>query len=198
MVVPGKLQYAVRAALPQRLQKELIFRLYRNRSWDRCRAFALPNNDSVGAIRISVRGRDHNGMVEPGREYEQVCEDICTSLAELRDPISGKPVAAFISKVQRELRGPHLDQLPDITVRWDTSFPWSSVYSPRFGMLALRTQDVRSGTHTDHGFMLAAGEGVPHGATIDGASVYDIVPTIMEAAGLRAPSGCEGRPLFPG
>ena len=197
MAVPGRLQYAIYAALPRRLQNELVFRFYRgNRSWNQCRAFAVPNNDVVGAIRINLKGRDRNGIVEPGTEYEQVCDDICAALAELKDPITGKPVTEYICRIQRELRGPHLDQLPDITVLWDASFPWSSVHSPRFGTLQLRNQDSRKGSHTPHGFLIATGDGIARGATIYGASIYDMVPTIMDTAGLRTPAPCEGHPLF--
>src|SRR5258706_16274040 len=57
MVIPGKLQYAAYAALPHRFQQELLFRFYRgNRSWEGCRAFAVPNNDATGAIRINLKG----------------------------------------------------------------------------------------------------------------------------------------------
>jgi predicted AlkP superfamily phosphohydrolase/phosphomutase len=197
MVVPGRLQYATYAALPQRLQNELVFRYYRgNRSWEQCRAFAVPNNDTVGAIRINLKGRDHNGIVDAGLEYEQICDDICAALLELKDPVSGKPVVERISRIQQELRGPYLDRLPDITVQWDASFPWSSVQSPRFGTIELRDQDTRSGSHTSHGFLLAMGEGIAPGTIISGASIYDFVPTIMNTAGLHAPAGCEGRPLF--
>ena len=112
-----------------RLQNELVFRFYRgNHSWDRCRAFAVPNNDTVGAIRINMKGRDRNGIVEAGAEYERICDDICTALAELRDPVSNRPVVKQISRIQRELRGPYLQRLPDITVQWEQSFAWSSVH----------------------------------------------------------------------
>jgi predicted AlkP superfamily phosphohydrolase/phosphomutase len=197
MVVPGKLQYAVYSALPARMQNELVFRFYRgNRSWDRCRAFAVPNNDSVGAIRINLKGRDPNGIVEAGTEYDRVCDDICAALAELTDPVSNRPVARQISRIQRELRGPYLDRLPDLTVRWDQSFPWRSVSSPRFGTVELRDQDSRNGSHTPHGFLIAAGDRIAKGATLSGASIYDIVPTILNAAGVRTPEACEGHPLF--
>ncbi len=197
MIVPGALQYAIYSALPRRLQNELVFRFYRgNRSWNSHRAFAVPNNDTVGAIRINLKGRDHDGIVAPGAEYEQVCDDICIALSELKDPVSGRSVAASISRLQQELPGPCRDRLPDITVRWEASFPWSSVHSPRFGTIELRNQDSRSGSHSTRGFLLAAGDGIPRAATITGASIYDMVPTIMDTAGLRAPAECEGRPLF--
>jgi predicted AlkP superfamily phosphohydrolase/phosphomutase len=198
MIVPGELQYAIKAVLPLRLQNELIFRFYRgNRSWEKCRAFAVPNNDAVGAIRINLKGRDYNGLVEPGAEYDRICDDICRALAELKDPVSGRPVVKHISRIQRELRGPHLDRLPDITAQWEQSFPWSSLYSPRFGTVELRNQDSRTGSHAQHAFVLASGEGIPRGATISGASIFDLVPTILYGAGMRAPTIYEGQPLFP-
>ncbi len=197
MVVPGRLQYAIKAALPQWLQNELIFRFYRgNRSWEMCRAFAVPNVDVVGAIRISLKGRDYNGLVEPGAEYDRVCEEICAVLAELRDPVSGRPVVKHISQLQRELHGPYLDRLPDITALWDQSFPWRSINSPRFGTVQLRNQDSRTGSHAPRGFLLASGEGIASGATLSGASIFDFVPTILNSAGTRVPEICEGRPLF--
>jgi hypothetical protein len=59
------------------------------------------------------------------------------------------------------------DRLPDAA--WKAGryrevgnvFPWSSVYSLRFGTIQFRGQDTRSGSHTAHGFLLASGEGVP-------------------------------------
>jgi hypothetical protein len=64
MILPGKVQYAIKGILPQRLQDELIFRWYAGeRNWAGRRAFAVPNNDSVGAIRINVVGRDKYGVV---------------------------------------------------------------------------------------------------------------------------------------
>ncbi|HXW85428.1 MAG TPA: alkaline phosphatase family protein [Candidatus Binataceae bacterium] len=196
MTVPGAMQETIRRALPERIQNELIFRYYRgNRDWSGARAFAVPNNDGVGAIRINLKGRDHNGLVDP-TEYEPICDDICEALAELRDPVSGRPVARRISRLQRELRGPHLELLPDITVQWEQSFPWNQVQSPRFGTLELQRQDSRTGTHTAHGFLLASGDGIAKGARLSGATIYDIVPTVLSAAGARVLECYQGHPLF--
>jgi predicted AlkP superfamily phosphohydrolase/phosphomutase len=188
---------AIKAALPQRLQNELIFRFYRgDRSWEKCRAFAVPNNDAVGAIRINLKGRDYNGLVEPDAEYDRICEGICSALAELQDCPGGRRVVKHISRIQRELHDPYLDQLPDITALWEQSFPWSSVHSPRFGAVQSRNQDSRTGSHAPRAFLLASGEGIPRGATLSGASIFDLVPTILHGAGMRTPESCEGRPLF--
>jgi len=199
MAVPGTVQEATRSMLPKRFQDELVFRYYRgNQQWSGRRAFAVPNNDAVGAIRVNLRGRDRDGMVEPGTEYERLCDDICLMLSELRDPVSGRAVARRITRLRHEYHGPRVELLPDITVQWDSSFPWSAVTSPRFGTIELEVQDARTGTHTMHGFLLASGPGIPKGQNIPASSVYDLLPTVLSAATVQVPAQCRGRALFDG
>ena len=89
-----------------------------------------------------------------------------------------------------------LDQLPDLTVLWEQSFPWESLYSPRVGALRLRLQDARSGAHTAHGFVLAMGPGVPAGAEAAAGSIYHIAPTVLDRAGVPIPPDFDGVPLL--
>lgn len=195
MAVPGRVQYGIKNMLPKSMQDELLFRWYRGgRRWKGCRAFAVPNNDSTGAIRISVKGRDHNGIVAPG-DFEQVCSDIREALLELTDPVSGRPVVKRVTVLKDEFHGPFIDQLPDLTVLWDQSFPWYSVCSPRFGTLRIRQQDNRTGSHTDHGFLLLHGPDVPAGSVLSGCSVYDIAPTVLNYSGVRVPQDFDGFPI---
>ncbi len=196
MILPGKVQYAIKAVLPQRLQDELIFRWYAGkRHWAGRRAIAVPNNDSVGAIRINVVGRDKHGIVQPGEEYERVCREISDALYDIRDPQSGRKVVKHVTLTHQEFQGPYLDQLPDLTVLWDQSFPWDSVQSVRLGTLHLRRQDARSGSHSPHGFLLMHGLGVPAGRAVYGHSIYDIAPTVLQLAGIPIPRHMDGKPL---
>lgn len=196
MILPGKVQYAIKAVLPQRLQDELVFRWYAGeRNWAGRRAFAVPNNDSVGAIRINVVGRDKYGVVQPGEEYERVCHDIADALYEIIDPKSGRKVVKRVTLAHQEFQGPYLYQLPDLTVLWDQSFPWDSIQSFRLGTLHLRRQDARSGSHSPHGFLLMHGLGVPAGRVVYGHSIYDIAPTVLQLAGVPIPSHMDGKPL---
>jgi predicted AlkP superfamily phosphohydrolase/phosphomutase len=197
MVMPGRLQYAIKNRLPKRLQDELLFRWYAgDRDWQGCRAFAVPNNDSVGAIRVNVRGRDPNGMVEPGTEYQTVCHDIASALEELKDPSTGRSVISRVTITHRDFHGPYLENLPDITVLWDSSFAWNTIHSPRFGTLRIRRQDGRSGSHTSHGFILAKGPGIPADCEVTGHSIYDIAPTILDWAGVEPSSDMDGKPII--
>jgi len=197
MTLPGKFQYAVKAMLPKRLQNELIFRWYAGgRNWAGCRAIAVPNNDSVGAIRILLEGRDRHGIVRVGSDYQKACEDIASAISELTDPRTGRKVVRKITLTHREFQGPFIEQLPDLTVLWDQTFAWDEVASPRIGRIKVRKQDSRSGAHTPTGFLLAWGYVTAPGALLPRASLYDIAPTVLRAAGVDLPEVMDGRPLF--
>jgi len=181
--------------LPQFAQDQLLFLWYRGgKNWKGCRAFAIPNNDSVGAIRVSVKGRDHDGVVEPG-DYEGVCRDIANALYELRDKEGGRPLVKQVTLTHETFHGPFLEQLPDLTVLWDQSFAWDTVYSPRFGTLQIKQQDARTGGHSSHGFVLIAGPDIPSGVQLPQGSIYDIAPTVLQAANVPIPQDMDVHPL---
>ncbi len=195
MVVPGPVQYAIKASCRSSRRINFCFSgIAAERNGKGCRAFAIPNNDSVGAIRVSVKGRDRDGVVEPG-EYERVCRDIADALYELTDKEGGRQLIKRVTLTHEEFNGPFLEQLPDLTVLWDQSFAWNTVYSPRFGTLQIKQQDSRKGGHSPHGFVLMAGPDVPAGLQLPRSSIYDIAPTVLEAANLPIPEDMDGRPL---
>lgn len=195
MVVPGPVQYAIKDRLPQFAQDQLLFLWYRGgKNWKGCRAFAIPNNDSVGAIRVSVKGRDKDGVVEAD-DYERVCRDIADALYELRDSEGGRPLVKQVTLSHEAFHGPFLEQLPDLTVLWDQSFAWSTIYSPRFGTLQIKQQDARTGGHSSHGFVLLTGPDVPAGLQLPPGSIYDIAPTVLQAAKVSIPEDMDGSPL---
>ncbi len=196
MALPGKFQYAVKAMLPKAVQNELIFRWYAGpRKWAGCRAIALPNNDSVGAIRLLVSGRDRYGVIAP-TDYRRICDEIADALYSLRDAATRRKVTLQVSVLHEEFDGPYKDGLPDLTVLWDQSFAWDEIVSPVFGRLKIRMQDSRSGSHTPRGFLLASGYGESPGQDLGRATLYDIAPTILSAADVDQPDAMRGQPLF--
>ena len=195
-LMPGRVQYAIKAMLPVALQNELIFRWYAgDRDWKGCRAIAVPNNDSVGAIRVLVQGRDRVGTVAQA-DYDKLCDQIAEALMDLRDPSTGRKVVLQVSRLHREFDGPYVEGLPDLTVLWDQSFDWHQIASPALGRLRIRMQDNRSGSHTPRGFLLARGYGESAGEDLGQANLYDIAPTVLRAAGVEQPAAMRGRGLL--
>lgn len=195
MTLPGRLQYFIKNLLPQSLQDELLFRWYAGkRDWKGRRAFPVPNNDAVGAIRVNVVGRDKHGIV-PAAEYGRVLDDLVAAFEELTDPASGRTVVKDIVRCHEVFHGPFTGGLPDLTILWESAFPWHAVRSPRFGTLTLKNQDGRSGSHTPIGFVILRGPGIPAGQVLEGHSIHDVAPTILALAGVELPAHMEGHPI---
>ena len=195
-VVPSRLQYAIKDRLPKSLQDQLLFRWYSGaETLSGRRAFAVPNNEVTGAIRIGVRGRDRDGLVEPGEEYRNLCKEITDALVELTDPSTGRTVVKNVIPLHKICDGPFTDGLPDLAVLWDSTFRWNSLSSPRLGTLRIQRQDNRSGSHTPQSFLLATGRGVPSGVELEGLSTYDIAPTVLASAGVEIPPHLDGKPF---
>jgi predicted AlkP superfamily phosphohydrolase/phosphomutase len=198
MTLPSRWQYAIKTRLPESLQARLLYLWYAGGR--RCggrRAFAVPNNDSTGSIRIGVRGRDAGGLVA-AEDYRTLRADITAALHELVDPASGRPVVAKVTAPHDVFRGPYVDAMPDLVVLWDSSFVWDAVSSPRLGTLQIRRQDLRAGSHTPNSFLLACGPGIPAGAEVTGRSTVDVAPTVLRHAGVRIPETLDGTPIVSG
>jgi predicted AlkP superfamily phosphohydrolase/phosphomutase len=162
--------------------------------WSKTRAFTLPT-DLEGCIRINLKGREPRGIVEPGREYRELCEEIRARLVELTNPADGAPAVRHVWIRNEIFPGERQEQLPDLIVTWNDEAPFTSLASPRFGCIEGDTADPRPGTHSPYGFLLAAGAGVPH-ALHGGGRLVDVAPTVMKFLGLTPPANMDGAPLI--
>jgi predicted AlkP superfamily phosphohydrolase/phosphomutase len=194
--VPIRWQYAVKRALPRKLEHALIARFMgRGEADPRALAFAVPNNELVATIRVSLAGRDPQGMVAPGRPYEELCDWISTRLRELINPTSGQLAIAKISRMKDSYSGPHMDLLPDLTARWSGDAPLDEVYSPGYGTVIGSHVDRRSGGHAGEGF-LALQDPTGHARfDLANASGKDIAPTVLRLLDVPVPTRMEGRSL---
>jgi predicted AlkP superfamily phosphohydrolase/phosphomutase len=68
-----------------------------NVDWSRTRAYAL----GLGAIYINELGREKDGIVSPGEEYDEVCRDIKTKLEAFVDTTTGlHPVSRVYNRTE--------------------------------------------------------------------------------------------------
>lgn len=146
----GRTRAAIAAAMPDRLTLALTAKLeLRGVEWSSTRAFAHPA-DNQGYVSLNLRGRERDGIVDPG-EAEELLDSIAAGLLDFRDP-DGEPAVAAVERVAERWQGPAAARLPDLVVRWrpTSSVVLDAVRSPRFG--TVRRQGYgsgRTGNHTD-------------------------------------------------
>jgi predicted AlkP superfamily phosphohydrolase/phosphomutase len=158
--------------------------------WPRMPAFALPSFYD-GRIRINLRGRERDGIIEPSR-YEQTCRGIETLLRECHDPRTGEPVVKSIERAWTR------DPLALTGSEADLLIVWRGVIAalehPRLGLigpLPLR----RTGGHTGaNGMAYVVAQGVEPGDR-GVRSAFDVAPSLVRLLGDQPPAHLSGKSL---
>ncbi|UCC54725.1 MAG: alkaline phosphatase family protein [Anaerolineaceae bacterium] len=188
----GKLKREVVRGQGQGLLKTL-FLSFADVDWSRTVAYSLGN---VGQVYLNVAGREPQGVVQPGEEYEQVRGQIMERLAQLRDPATGENVVESIYRREEIYQGDWLEQAADI-VFIPTRLEYFGFGEYEFGSHKIIESMQRgiSGTHRLNGIFLAYGAAVQPGVEIEGASLVDLAPTILHLMSAPIPDEMDGRVL---
>lgn len=161
--------------------------------WSRTQAYSLGN---VGQIRINLAGREPQGVVQPGADYERVRDQIIARLTTLRDPQTGEAVVESIYRREDLYSGDHLDEAADI-IFLPRRLEYFGFGEYEFGSHAIIEAMKRgiSGTHRMNGIFLAYGGAIRPGAQTTDAQLTDLAPTILHLMGETAPAHMDGRVL---
>jgi len=115
------------------------------------RFFEVKANDATGGIRINVVGRESNGLVEPGEDYDRLCEELEEALLAFVNLDTGEKLVRKVVRTERLHSGEGLERLPDLLVQWNRDKPILRVSSPATGVIESRHLGMRSGDHEQEG-----------------------------------------------
>jgi predicted AlkP superfamily phosphohydrolase/phosphomutase len=195
--VPTRLRALIANAMPDRWALELAARLeLRDVDWTRTKAFMMPNDDA-GYVRINVRGRERDGIVEPAG-MPALLEQLDEGLRTFRDTDGTPVIGEIVRPSELGFRGPCADQLPDLVIHWTDRLvtPLAGVSSPSFGEVPSPGWGTgRTGCHTGDAWALI----IPGASRLKPPArsphIVDVVPTIC--AVLEADiTGLAGQPLL--
>ena len=162
--------------------------------WPRTRAYRVPLQFPAEGIEINVRGRQPQGTVAPGAEYEALREEIIAALREVRHPETGARVVTDVWRREEIDPGADDTALPDILFLTDERVACGDDVQATFTDLPLSALERISGDHTMDGMAAFWGAGVRQGAEIS-LSILDLPPTLVWAAGVPVPEDMDGRVL---
>ena len=171
--------------------------------WSRTRAYAAELSASSPSIWINLKGRQPNGTVEPGAEYEELIEEIKMRLLELKDQQTGESVIPAVYRKESVYRGGAMERAPDLILAWweGKGFLAKPSYPCRPGAAVVaRKQKLVpgadwSGNHRLWGIVLLRGNAFKKGYTICDARIIDIAPTLLALLGVPIPEDMDGRVL---
>jgi predicted AlkP superfamily phosphohydrolase/phosphomutase len=160
--------------------------------WSQTLAYSIGH---VGQIYINLKGREPEGIVDPGSEYDAVRQRVMEALQELRHPETGQPMVDAAIPGESVVRGPYASRSADLHLVLDG---YRAIAFPLFAAdRRVVTRQIRgdSGCHRRHGILIAWGEGVRPGETVEDARIMDVTPTILHLMDLPVPDDIDGRVL---
>jgi len=193
-LIPASARNLVTACLPWRVRDRLgVWLQTRRIDWSRTRAFTLPT-DLEGCIRLNVKGREPHGIVNPGSEYTALCEEIRFHLEQLMNPATLAPAVRRVWTRNEVFTGARQEQLPDIIVSWNDDAPIAALQSADLGLVEGVNPDIRTGTHSTSGFLIANGAGIRSSYRGRG-HLTDVASTVLRLLDVQPMVPLNGRPL---
>ena len=165
--------------------------------WKRTRAYA-----DVHGINLNLRGREPEGVIEPGKEQEQVISYIMNQLLSVRDTETNATIIGEVLKKEDIFKGPCTEEATDIYFFFKEGY--HHIPSPDFmskeRFTKLNDSIPFSGHHVSHrstqkGIFLSSGPGMKQSTELQEANMMDIAPTILYLLNLEIPAEMEGRVL---
>ncbi len=189
----GKQAKEVGRARREDLQRRFFLSLS-DVDWNRSRVYSMGN---FGQIYINLKGREPQGSVSPGIEYEELVDELRQKLIEMVDPDNGLPVIERVFRGEDVYEGPYIKQAPDLiffTRKMEykamglSDFSSHKVFEPVYGT---------TGHHRMNGLLICQKQGVfVEGKKIQEARIQDLVPTILYMMNKAIPQDMDGKVML--
>ena len=181
--------------LQKKLWPKLKAQLVQPNKQDR-RFFEIIINDASAGVRLNVRGREPQGIVDMGNEYDELCDMLREELLAVINPDTGSPLITRVIKTREMYSGDNVEHLPDLMVEWSREAPITAAQSETIGHVTQKFvfANHRTGDHTeDDGLFFLRAPGVAAGYC-GSYSVADLPPTITALLGCEFPD-VDGKPI---
>jgi predicted AlkP superfamily phosphohydrolase/phosphomutase len=201
-LIPQRLRMAISQAFFSHAMKDKLALkwLTAGIAWENTRAFLI-SNANEGYVRINLKGREPQGTVTPGAEYQALIDELYEVFRSMKNPENGMLAAASVYKADQIFSGPCRDQMPDLIVNWNLEARITDqLLTAKFGNVKTRQPGYGIvpfyvGNHRPNAFAYIVGPGIPEGERIDGGHILDLTPTILARLGVPAPSHMDGKLL---
>jgi predicted AlkP superfamily phosphohydrolase/phosphomutase len=189
--LPRIVPQGVKGAVPQALSS--FAKVQQRIDWSRTRAYC-PSAPGSG-LWINVRGREPEGVVAPGAEYEATIADLRARLLAYRHPHTGEPVVTAVHRREDIYQGPYAAGGPDLLVETARTVCLVEGLGRRPIMPAGRGPEERTGNHARDGILVLHGPGVRADVVLPTVAIEDVTPTVLYLLGLAVDRDMDGRVL---
>jgi len=163
--------------------------------WSKTKAYSL----GLTGMFLNMKGREANGIVEPGQEEKDVKDAIIEKLGGLRDDQRNKVGIKEVFDTKVVYEGPYSENAPDLIIGYDNGYriSWDCASGMVAGPVFEDNEKAWSGDHcVDPRLVpgvLFSNVSIPEDRE---PTLMDIAPSALEMFGLTPPRHMEGASLF--
>ena len=156
-----------------------------NRAESLC--FPVQNNTAHGGLRLNLKGREPNGKINPGADYENFLDEVTREFMSIVNCDTGRPIVKRVHRADALYAGPERDHFPDLMIEWANDEPLHAISSNRMGRMEVNYTLCRTGEHRPAGMVLVKGPGIQPAKLQRTLTCIDIAPTIGAMLGVDLP-----------
>lgn len=162
--------------------------------WNRTRAYGL----GLNGLYLNLRGREQNGIVEPGTAADQLLAEIRDRLLAVKDPKANLPVITRVDLAREAYQGPFTESGPDMLVGYNRGYRagWKTILG---AFPPDEIEDNASPWSGDHciDYTLVPGVLLSNRKILaTSPALTDIAPTVLAEFGVHKTANMIGESVF--
>ncbi|HIJ71359.1 MAG TPA: twin-arginine translocation signal domain-containing protein [Planctomycetes bacterium] len=161
--------------------------------WSQTRAYGL----GINGLYVNLRGRERDGIVEPGTEKEELVNELVTKLEAVRDT-NGKPVIRKAHRTDKAYQGPATRLAPDIIIGYRRGYraSWATCLGDMTEEVMLENDSAWSADHCADVLEVPGVVFANRPIAAQTPALIDIAPSVLTEFGLEVPASMQGKNIF--
>ena len=167
---------------------------FANVDWSRTRAYGL----GLNGLYLNQRGREREGVVEPGAQADALLKQIKDELLDVRDPQNNLAAITRVDRASDVYQGPYAQQGPDLIVGYNRGYRagWQTILGNFPADVFEDNSNPWSGDHCMD-YTLVPGVLLSNRPiAAPSPALTDIAPTIFAEFGIAKPGSMMGHSVF--
>jgi predicted AlkP superfamily phosphohydrolase/phosphomutase len=170
-------------------------RFWENIDWTKTRAYAM----GLGQVFVNLKGREGQGIVSEGEEYDQLLDSLIIDLMNFLDPRTQNRVVASVHKRAEIYNGPYADDAADLLIGLESGYriSWQTVLGGTPSEVIEPNMTKWSGDHGSLDFRNTEGVLITNRRLpAQAMHIVDIAPSVLKHFALAIPPNLDGKSLF--
>ncbi len=161
--------------------------------WSQTRAFAI----GLTGIFLNIKGREAQGIVNPGDEAEKLRDEIIEKLSALNDPQRNISAIKQVYNALKVFKGPYKTEAPDLLVGYNTGYraSWETAIGRVTEQIFHPNTKAWSGDHCIDPSLVPGVLFCNRSIDAEHPKLMDIGPTVLDMFGVDVPKYMDGKAL---